>query len=344
MENKKSRNQSVSDSDSINTAVTEPQDEWDKVRRDYLARDAGKGRPAEGLQSGGYRVSYIREGAKSGRSVSTLVIIAVLIAVIAAGVGVFRFMGSSSQKSDYDKAVSLVSEGDYDQAKYILADLEYKDSEALYNYSDLQSRIGEYKGKAAGFAAELAAIKDIENEGITEQYEKAEEQAELAVGIQKDIDDLEVSAYDTMLVARIESIKQSVSKLDPRYTVLLDTGNYDFGADVVGSVHSQDGAGQVITGIDNIGEVTLKSKSMLKSLREQYDGLSDADKEKVINYDKLVAAEEQYKALEEKERLKKQKEAEEKAAAETAAAEARAEEAEKRAEEAEKKARKAKAK
>ena len=177
--------------DKLNEAKhTEGQDEWDKVRRDYLARDAGTGRPAEGLQSGGYRVSYINEGAKSGRSVSVLVIIAVLIALIAAGVGMFRFIGSSAQKTDYEKAVSLVSEGDYEQAKYILAELEYKDSAALYSYADLQSKISEYKGKAGSFASALTAITDMENEEIKAQYEEAVKQAQTAAGIQKDIDDL----------------------------------------------------------------------------------------------------------------------------------------------------------
>lgn len=50
--------------------------------------------------------------------------------------------------------------------------------------------------------------------------------------------------------------------------------------------------------IDRIGEVTLDSRSAIDTARKAYDALSDENKEKVTNYDKLVAAEKKLAQLE----------------------------------------------
>ena len=50
--------------------------------------------------------------------------------------------------------------------------------------------------------------------------------------------------------------------------------------------------------IDKIGDVTLDSKMAIDTARKAYDALSDENKEKVTNYDKLVAAEKKLNELE----------------------------------------------
>lgn len=50
--------------------------------------------------------------------------------------------------------------------------------------------------------------------------------------------------------------------------------------------------------IDRIGEVTLDSRAAIDTARKAYDALSDENKEKVTNYDKLVAAEKKLAQLE----------------------------------------------
>ena len=53
----------------------------------------------------------------------------------------------------------------------------------------------------------------------------------------------------------------------------------------------------VINLIDRIGEVTLDSKTAIDTARKAYDALSEENKEKVTNYDKLVAAEKKLSEL-----------------------------------------------
>ena len=56
-------------------------------------------------------------------------------------------------------------------------------------------------------------------------------------------------------------------------------------------------ANKVIEAIDGIGEVTLESKDKIVAVREAYEGLTETQKNLVINYDKLVKAEEELKKL-----------------------------------------------
>lgn len=59
----------------------------------------------------------------------------------------------------------------------------------------------------------------------------------------------------------------------------------------------KDGIDEVIVKISSIGEVTLDSESAIEEAREAYDALSEEQKEKVTNYDTLVAAEDTLKEL-----------------------------------------------
>lgn len=54
----------------------------------------------------------------------------------------------------------------------------------------------------------------------------------------------------------------------------------------------------VINLIDRIGDVTLDSKTAIDTARKAYDALSEENKEKITNYDKLVAAEKKLSELE----------------------------------------------
>lgn len=59
--------------------------------------------------------------------------------------------------------------------------------------------------------------------------------------------------------------------------------------------------------IDKIGEVTLESKTDIENARKAYEALSDENKEKVDNYDKLVAAEKKLKELEDQKKAEEEK-------------------------------------
>lgn len=56
-------------------------------------------------------------------------------------------------------------------------------------------------------------------------------------------------------------------------------------------------AGKVTKSIESIGEITLESGNTIETAEAAYAELSDKDKEKVENYDTLVAAREEYDAL-----------------------------------------------
>lgn len=62
---------------------------------------------------------------------------------------------------------------------------------------------------------------------------------------------------------------------------------------------------KVIELIDAIGEVTLERKEAIETAREAYNALSDKQKEKVTNYDKLVKAEKKLEELEKPEEPEK---------------------------------------
>ena len=101
--------------------------------------------------------------------------------------------------------------------------------------------------------------------------------------------------------------------MNDRYKVLLSTDKYDLADRVLTNVDTKNEAGQVILGIDNLGDVTLDSKDAIESLKAAYNNLSSSDKETVLNYSVLTTADSTYTKLrtEEDERIAAEKEAEE---------------------------------
>lgn len=242
---------------------------------------------------------------------------------------------TASMEEHYDKAVSYIVAEEYDQALGELQDVTINDAEALAGYAYIQSSIEDYKGKPSSMLEDVQEIDSIENKDVKRQQELACKDIELADEIQTGIDSLDLSSVDSISRGEVKEIKKKTGNLNDRYKVLLSTDKYDLADRVLTNVDTKNEAGQVILGIDNLGDITLDSKDAIENLKAAYNDLSSSDKETILNYSALTAADSTYTKLrtEEDERIAAEKKAEE----ERIAAEKKAEEerkaAEKKAEE-----------
>lgn len=250
-----------------------------------------------------------------------------LVAACATG-GIATHSHNVAMAADYDQAVTYIMSGDYDDATEILEDNDYEDAEALYEYADLQNSIESYQGATYLFLSGMEDIDGIENGEVKKQYEDACEEVKLADEIQDNIDSLELESLESIDKDTVDRIGVQTSKLDKRYSQLLNTDQYDLAAQVLTNVDQQNDAGKLITGIDELGEITLDSKDKLDGLQAIYDKLSESDKKTILNYSALTDAESTYAVLRkaEDDRIAAEKKAaEEKAAAEKKAQEEREE-------------------
>lgn len=250
-----------------------------------------------------------------------------LVAACATG-GIATHSHNVAMAADYDQAVTYIMSGDYDDATEILEDNDYEDAEALYEYADLQNSIESYQGATYLFLCGMEDIDGIENGEVKKQYEDACEEVKLADEIQDNIDSLELESLESIDKDTVDRIGVQTSKLDKRYSQLLNTDQYDLAAQVLTNVDQQNDAGKLITGIDELGEITLDSKDKLDGLQAIYDKLSESDKKTILNYSALTDAESTYAVLRkaEDDRIAAEKKAaEEKAAAEKKAQEEREE-------------------
>ena len=250
-----------------------------------------------------------------------------LVAACAAG-GIATHSHNVAMAADYDKAVTYIMSGDYDDATEILLDNNYEDAEALYKYADLQNSIGIYAGDADLFLSSMKDIDGLENGEVKKQYENTCDEVELADEIQDSIDSLDLQSLGSIDKDAVNRIGVQTSKLDKRYSQLLNTDQYDLAVQVLTNVDQQNDAGKLITGIDGLGEITLDSKDELDGLQAIYDKLSEPDKKTILNYSSLTDAESTYAVLRkaEDDRIAAEKKAaEEKAAAEKKAQEEREE-------------------
>lgn len=238
---------------------------------------------------------------------------------------------TAAMEEHYDKAVSYIVAEEYDHALGELQDITINDAEALSNYAYIQLNIEEYKGKPSSMLEEIQEIDSLENKDVKRQQELACKDIELADEIQTGIDSLDLSSVDSISRGEVKEIKKKTDNLNDRYKVLLATDKYDLADRVLTNVDTKNEAGQVIIGIDKLGDITLDSKEDIEGLKTAYNNLSNSDKETILNYSTLTTADSTYAKLraEEDERIAAEKKAEE----ERIAAEKKAEEERKAAEE-----------
>lgn len=258
-------------------------------------------------------------------------IIAVIIAaVIAAVFGGIKISGNIRMQNDYNECVGYILSEEYESAVSILTDLNYSDSGALMDYASCQSKIDSYKGKPEDMLNELERITGIENADVKAQYDEAISQINTAKEVQEDINGISISTVDDVSAVDFNGISTKLEKLSDRYTVLVDTSNYDTAYRLSENLKNDTEVAKLINDISSIGKVTLDSEETLKDLRKRYDELSVEDQALIINLSSLTEAESEYSKLkaEKEAKEKAEKEAKEKAEAEArqAALEAEAEE------------------
>ena len=199
--------------------------------------------------------------------------------------------------NNYNKAVECIMTEQYSDAFDVLEKMNYKDSQALCDYAELQMLIEGYKGEPDQALADLKAIEGIEHESVNAQYHTACGEVQKATDIQADIDAIDISSVDTISEKVLGSIEESEKSLATRYEVLLDTEKYDIASRVIFNRNNNTEAWKLITALTELGDITLESKDTLDSLRKTYDGLSEEDKNSILNYSILTSAESKYAEL-----------------------------------------------
>ena len=285
-------------------------------------------RQAEQKKIAAARSERSKEIASKNKKPIAALLSGLLVAGCAAG-GFANHSHNVAVAADYNQAVSYIMSEQYDEATEMLSEIELDDSDALYQYAYQQSIIDDYKGKPGEMLEDISDINGIENGEVLEQRTNACEELKLADEIQTDIDAIDVSSVDAISEKAIDTITTLKSRLKTRYAALLNTEKYDLASKVLYNVENETEAGKLIEDIDNIGEVSLESKSLIDDLNKRYTALSDEDKETILNYNVLTSAEKIYKDLKKKEddRIAAEKKAEEERLAKEK------EEAEKKAEE-----------
>ena len=264
-----------------------------------------------------------KEIAKQNKKPIAALLSGLLVAGCAAG-GFVNHSHNVALAENYGQAVAYIMEEEYDDAKDMLLDMDFNDSEALYHYAYEQSMIENYKGKPEKMLEAISSIEGLENEEVGQQQTGAIEEIQLADEIQDDIDALELTSVESISKETISEIETLEPKLEKRYAVLLDTEKYDIAIRVLYNIENNTAAGKLINDLDELGDITLDSKDEIDLLRDAYDSLSNNDKKTVLNYNILTDAEDKYASLKKEEDARlaaEKKAAEEKAEAERLAAE-----------------------
>lgn len=264
-----------------------------------------------------------KEIAKKNKKPIAVTLASILAACCAFG-GISTYTHNVAMAEDYNLAVSCIMSEQYSEAADVLSDLNYDDSESLYDYAYAQSRLKSYKGDPERMLNALSWIDDIENEEVKAQYNDACSELKLADEIQDDIDSINLTSAEDISKDTLTDIENLSAKLDERYRVLLAMDSYELATRVLYNVENNTDAGQLISDIDDLGEILLDSKDEINRLKKAYSNLSNEDKETILNYSLLTSAEKTYKDLKKKEdaRIAAEKKAEE----ERIAAEKKAEE------------------
>lgn len=247
----------------------------------------------------------------------TLAIIAAVIILVFAGfISINRLIENSKAEDQYNEAVKLIINEDYQSAVNSLKEIEDSgkyDSLALLDYANLQNNIGSFKERPGEFLSALTNINSIENEDIKIQYEFAVEQSHIAEEISNEINKLDLTSLNADSSKIIETIGEKSSQLSDRYSSLISFDNYEKAKAIVDAIENNTNAGKLYLQINSIADIDLNSGEFLDSLISSYDDLSDSDKELVQNHSVLVNAENKYKKLveEEEKRIAEEKAKEE---------------------------------
>ena len=280
-----------------------------------------------------------KELAKKNKKTIAGLIGGLLVAGCAAG-GISVASSNISMATSYDQAVAFILAEDFDAARNELKDNNHNDAEALYSYSTIQSDIDYYKGTPGDMYEALEDVEGIENIEVKNQYNEACDEIKKASEVQKEVDAIEIASVEDVSKVKDKKIDESVSNVKERYRTLINTENLDKANNIVYALENDTKAGQLITRIDKLGDITLESEKELNEIRGAYDGLNEEEKTIAFNYnaftkaeekyatlkaeqDKKIAEEEARKKAEEEERKKKEKEATLQAEAEAYAAKAR---------------------
>lgn len=240
--------------------------------------------------------TLVKENKKS------IAIAVVIILVICAVIGVIASQKhKATVAKNYNHAVECIMTEQYEEAFDILEKMNYKDSQALCDYSETQMLLHGYKGKPDEALARLMHIEGMEHESVKKQCQNACGEVNKAVDIQADIDKIDITSADTISEEVINKVEESKKNLNKRYTVLLDTEKCDIAARVIYNRDNETDAWKLMLELAELGDVTLDSKETIARLRETYDGLTDEDKKAILNYDILVSAESRYLELQKEE-------------------------------------------
>ncbi len=190
-------------------------------------------------------------------------------------------------------------------------------SEAVINFEETVNQIGEVTidSKAAISTAEEAynALTAEEKEQakdsyakliqLKEQYDAAVRQAELeeklaaVVSVINDIGDVTLDSEEKIIVAEEAFAKLSDEEkamISDAAKILSDSRSAYEEAVIE---QEKEHANEVVSAIDDLGTITIDSKSKIESARELYDDLTANEKKYVSNYDKLNDAENEFNEL-----------------------------------------------
>lgn len=107
-----------------------------------------------------------------------------------------------------------------------------------------------------------------------------------------------ITTEDTTIISEAtllyDELSDAEKKLVTNYSVLEQAQSIMNNSSIINNLITAD---DVILSIDSIGTVTLDSEDIISSTLIKYNSLSENEKNKVSNYDTLVAANEKYKTL-----------------------------------------------
>ena len=231
---------------------------------------------------------------------------------------------SVQSQSNYEEAVECILQEDYQRASELLEESEEKDSKALLTYANLQLSLDEYKGDAEGILTQMEAVDVIENEDVSDQYDKACVEIASVGDIQKEIDQIDNETYSEDSAEQVNTITKEIDEIPERYQVLLETEKYDQAVETITNVEEETPVGVAILAINDLDEITLDSEGQIERARIEYNELSEEEQGEVVNYGELTEAESGLQVL------KEEKAAKEKAKKKKAAAKKKKEEAERK--------------
>lgn len=220
----------------------------------------------------------------------------------------------------YAQAIDLIAKGDYKNAKDLLTDLRYNDSESLLQYVMAENELSAQSENLEHITLVLAGVEEINDPEIRKHWEDATAQAELANKIQAAMDSIEPQSVSLDSKERIESITSDMDRLDDRFRSLLRTDTYDTSKRILAHIENETDVGMIILSIARLPQpVTLTDEVAVKEIRQHYEMLADTDKADVNNLQILLSAEETVQTLVKEREIAAQKEAEAQAKANASA-------------------------